>query len=215
MKAAFAGAQAALARTLMATDAPESTAFGLGKLSRVEWRLTVTNLLFEAQQEQAGETMQAWGSRMKDVILKILSARPYAGMALDGKGSLKVPSKKLANVSRSASLSENTTNMPVGRLLDVDTVHAIKGQTHQTTIFFVPHVAKVTECISAVWWSSNPSEEEERRVAYVATTRPEEWFILCVDADCAARLENAQPAFHALFEKRTVKQLLAEFDTSP
>jgi DNA helicase-2/ATP-dependent DNA helicase PcrA len=210
MKAAFAGAQATLARTLMATDAPESTAFGPGKLSRVEWRLTVTNLLFEAHKEQAGETIQAWGSRMKDVILKILSACPYAGMALEGKGSLKVPSKKFANVSRSESLSENTAGVPVGHLLDVDTVHAIKGQTHQTTILFVPHAPNAPECISAVWWSNNPDEGEERRVAYVATTRAEEWFILCVDADCAARLRNAQPAFHALFEERTVNELIAE-----
>jgi hypothetical protein len=48
-------------------------------------------------------------------------------------------------------------------------------------------------------------------VVYVAATRAEEWFILCVDANCAARLQKARPAFHALIEERTVKQLLAEF----
>lgn len=54
-------------------------------------------------------------------------------------------------------------------------------------------------CITTQWWDQY--QTEERRVAYVATTRARRAFILCVHQATYDALRNHQPAFFASFQQ--------------
>jgi DNA helicase II / ATP-dependent DNA helicase PcrA len=82
--------------------------------------------------------------------------------------------------------------------LPVVTVHAVKGETHDVTLFVVPPTATkaaAKRCPSVTWWSGADGDDEERRIAYVALTRSRGDVVLCIDEAAYARLVATQPAF--------------------
>jgi DNA helicase-2/ATP-dependent DNA helicase PcrA len=91
----------------------------------------------------------------------------------------------------------------------VQTVHGVKGETHDVTIFVCPPVNRADRCPSIVWWSANDKDREEKRIAYVAMTRTQGVLIVCVSEDCFQRLTNRQPQFVASFECMTVDEYVA------
>ena len=50
------------------------------------------------------------------------------------------------------------------------TVHGVKGETHDVTIFVCPHTT-AAHCPFTVWWSTGERDREEKRITYVAMTR--------------------------------------------
>jgi DNA helicase-2/ATP-dependent DNA helicase PcrA len=86
------------------------------------------------------------------------------------------------------------------------TVHGVKGETHEITVFACPETTKATRCPSAVWWSTDEKDCEEKRIAYVAMTRTRGDLIVCVSDACYRRLAAAHPEFVASFECMTVAE---------
>ncbi len=55
--------------------------------------------------------------------------------------------------------------------IPVTTVHGVKGETHDVTVFVVPPTATkaaAKKCPSLLWWPGPEADDEERRIAYVA-----------------------------------------------
>ncbi len=84
--------------------------------------------------------------------------------------------------------------------IPVQTVHSVKGETHDVTIFVCPDPAGAGRSLSSVWWSDNEKDREERRIAYVAMTRTQRDLILCVPEKTYQQLCTQQPQFVASFE---------------
>jgi superfamily I DNA/RNA helicase len=89
------------------------------------------------------------------------------------------------------------TLWPEGAILS--TVHGVKGDEFEIVALYYPKPKPqgMLRCISKQWWS--PQDTEERRVAFVATTRAMRTFILCVHNDTYNALRTEQPAFFASF----------------
>ena len=98
---------------------------------------------------------------------------------------------------------------PVLSGVPVQTVHGVKGETHDITLFICPPTRK-TRCPSLVWWSSEQKHREERRIAYVALTRSQEDLIVCVSEMCYARLQTSRQAFIRSFQCMTVDEFIGE-----
>lgn len=86
----------------------------------------------------------------------------------------------------------------------VTTVHGVKGETHNATIF-VCSDTKSNHCPSVMWWA----DREEKRIAYVAMTRTQGDLILCVSDACYRRLYEKRPEFVKSFECRTVDEYVS------
>jgi DNA helicase II / ATP-dependent DNA helicase PcrA len=98
-------------------------------------------------------------------------------------------------------------------LLDiaVQTVHGVKGETHDVTIFVCPPT-RPKRCPSVVWWSADDKDREEKRIAYVAMTRTRGDLIMCVDEACFQRLVSDRPKFTASFKCVTVEEYVMALD---
>jgi DNA helicase-2/ATP-dependent DNA helicase PcrA len=90
----------------------------------------------------------------------------------------------------------------------VQTVHAVKGETHDVTVFVCPDLT-TARCPSTVWWSSDPKHLEERRIAFVAMTRTRDDLLVCVSESCYQRLCRTQAAFVSSFQCLTVAEFAA------
>jgi DNA helicase-2/ATP-dependent DNA helicase PcrA len=96
--------------------------------------------------------------------------------------------------------------------IPVQTVHTVKGETHDVSIFVCPK-ARADRCPSVVWWSDAPEDQEERRIAYVAMTRTRGQLLVLVSEECRDRLIAARPQFVASFESMGVDEFLVELVT--
>lgn len=101
---------------------------------------------------------------------------------------------------------------PVLSGVPVQTVHGVKGETHDVTLFICPHTGK-TRCPSFVWWSSEEKHREERRIAYVALTRSQGDLIVCVSEMCYERLQTSRQAFIGSFKCMTTEEFIRESHT--
>lgn len=91
----------------------------------------------------------------------------------------------------------------------VQTVHGVKGETHDVTVFVCPPPTQAARCPSVVWWSSKDKDREEKRIAYVAMTRSQEDLIVCVSEASYQRLAANRPEFVKEFECMTAKEYLS------
>ncbi len=102
-----------------------------------------------------------------------------------------------------------TTSVVAG--VPTQTVHAVKGETHDITIFVCPDSSTASRCPSAVWWTNSPELLEERRIAYVAMTRTRRDLVVCVSDACYQRLCQSQAAFVGSFLCQTIDECIAAF----
>lgn len=88
------------------------------------------------------------------------------------------------------------------RGVPVQTVHSVKGETHDITIFVIPAIserAAPQKCPSVLWWPNDQNNDEERRIAYVALTRSRNRLLLCMHEATFERLQRTRPEFIAAF----------------
>jgi DNA helicase-2/ATP-dependent DNA helicase PcrA len=100
---------------------------------------------------------------------------------------------------------------PIITDVPVQTVHSVKGETHDVTVFVCPEPSAAPRCPSVVWWSEDAEHREERRIAYVAMTRTRGDLVVCVSDACYQRLRQNRAAFVASFECVTVDEFITAF----
>lgn len=157
-------------------------------------------------------TVHEWQVRAYE-LLRAHAEQLRAKYQLPSVRSRRPPNRRSGH-SRPIATSIQTANVVSDELGDttVLTVHGVKGETHDVTIFVVPVVSERTaprKCPSVLWWPSDPSDDEERRIAYVAFTRSRDQLILCVHQLTYERLQRSRPAFVAAFDSCDVAEFLA------
>jgi superfamily I DNA/RNA helicase len=86
----------------------------------------------------------------------------------------------------------------------------VKGETHDLTVFVCPDPDQASRCPSVVWWSDAAEHQEERRIAFVAVTRTRGHLIVCVSAQCLARLRETRADFVKSFECMSIDDFIAK-----
>lgn len=93
--------------------------------------------------------------------------------------------------------------------VSLQTIHSVKGETHDATVFVIPPTATgKSNCPSELWWNTNPENQEEKRIAYVAMTRSRKDFYLVVSKETAQNLEIKQPTFFKCFETKKIEDFI-------
>lgn len=136
-------------------------------------------------------------------ILRGLLSELVQSEGIDWQRNLRSPSRHSGwNKPAGDSIPVLGSEAAAGRI-DVQTVHSVKGETHDVTLFIVPPTparSVASKCPSVAWWSESEAEDEERRIAYVALTRTRGDLLLCMHEDTVERVRERRPEFVASFQ---------------
>ncbi len=175
-------------------------------LDPVSWKQACLSALLEASRVIDGETFETWGERAGQYVEALLQTLLTANC--NGK-RMRRPGGSDKTRLRSDYLPSPQVASVCERTTTVQTVHAVKGETHDVTIMVCPEPRKTSRCPSTTWWSSNESDQEERRIAFVAFTRTKGDLILCVSEACRDRLLASRADFLADFHVTSVADFVA------
>lgn len=188
-------ASAALAKLLLNDYFPTKPTLDAHHTSPQAWRQAVWHLLTDAAKINSGETWQDWVIRMRTALAEAAAlagiplARARITQALRTTASMNTP--------RQPALAKPATIWPDATVFS--TIHGVKGDEFEVVALYYPKPSAhgLLQCITRQWWNNQATEE--RRVAFVATTRAKRVFILCVHQDTYNALEASQSAFFASF----------------
>lgn len=173
------------------------------------WKRECVEALLEANSEVAGETFELWGKRVADFVQKRLAVLVPTDKDGNGPRKIRLPGNDVKTETRHDYLVAMASSLPKGSHVAVQTVHGVKGETHDLTVFVCPEPNPESRCPSLVWWSNANVDQEERRIAFVAVTRTRGDLIVCVSEQCLARLQNDRAGFVELFECMSIDDLIA------
>lgn len=127
------------------------------------WRALGVAALIEAAGLPVDGTVFDWGTAAKDVLLKYLEAQVDPDQV----------SKRIRNPRSSTKGVQTADYLSDARSKHrrYDTIHGAKGETHEITVLFVPK-SKKGRCPATTWFSGDVDHAEERRVGFVAVSRP-------------------------------------------
>jgi superfamily I DNA/RNA helicase len=157
----------------------------------------VWHLLTSAATTIDGETWYDWVLRLRT---NLATAATMVGITLEQQRVTAVlRATNAMRTPRQPATPPALTPWPEGTLLS--TVHGVKGDEFEiVTLYYPKPKTKGTlRCITKQWW--NDQDTEERRVAFVATTRAMRIFILCVHKETYNALQTEQRAFFASFNE--------------
>lgn len=204
-------ARGALLQILLGEPAASDALLKDAGINAHELRLAAASMLESTKPENAVETAWMWAERAKETMLPLISQRGWERPDGDPL-SVKSPPKKLQSIPIYSSLVLPPSNRAIGvGLPAVRTVHGVKGETHDTTILYVPPAQGSRRCVSETWWSSDQQYAEERRIAFVAATRSRQDFVLCVAPATAKNLSGLHPDFVRCFKQITTDEFLARY----
>ena len=193
---AFEGVSAAFSKVLFGTELiPED---GLKRLesSEFEWRRECISFVLEADRQAHDCTFYDWGCHVRDGIEDVLVGLGW-WHAVDSPLAPRRPYKTMSKSSGWPASHHGHSDGKLPRILKdvlVKNIHQTKGETYDVVVWFVPD-SSPQECPSLTWWSARSSDLEERRVAYVATTRTTSLLVLALPVDVLARLRVTRPQF--------------------
>lgn len=197
--------EAALGRVLLGTEAPTEEELTRVGLPRPEWRYGLTQLLFAAAAvTDPEENAYTWGCRMLEEMAALFERRGWTEIR-----ELKMPKRPRRSTEDRPRPSAPQDSDEVGGSLAIQTVHATKGETHYITLLFIPK-GQAKLCPSKTWWPGPEDDGEERRVAFVAASRPKHSFILVVHEDTFERLQEFRPEFVAAFSIHSMQAFLKD-----
>lgn len=215
--AALAAARTAIELAMFDEDGVDDTALIAREIDPTEWKALAIRCLLGANALPTTGTVLEWQLDAYSLLQQELGRFGSATGRYPEKKVRRPHARDKKPKLHGAAIRESLpdlgeTLVGFGEVL-VQTVHAVKGETHQATVFVCPPTkgaAGAKRCPSSLWWSSKESDAEERRVAYVAVTRSSGDLALCVDESAYERLCAQRPEFVRLFECRTVTELEKE-----
>ena len=161
------------------------------------WRQATWRLLSTAAARHDVETWRDW-------VIRLRGALSEAGQLVktpleDATINRRLKTTQAMNVPRNPPQQAEPVLWPEGTTLD--TIHGVKGDEFEIVALYCPRPLNrgLQRCITTQWW--DPLQTEERRVAYVATTRARRVFILCVHQTTHDALRNQQQRFFESFRQ--------------
>jgi len=174
---------------------PTRTALERRQITATSWRQATWRVLSTAATRRDAEEWRDWVTRLRPALRE---AAQLVNQPLDDATiNRRLQATQAMNVRRHPAQQVQAVAWPDGTTLD--TVHGVKGDEFEIVAFYCPRPVNRgrQRCITTQWW--NPLQTEERRVAYVATTRAKRVFILCVHQATHDALRTQQQAFFASF----------------
>jgi DNA helicase-2/ATP-dependent DNA helicase PcrA len=159
------------------------------------WRQATWRVLSTAATRHDVEQWRDWVTRLRPALRE---AAQLVNHPLDEATiNRRLQATQAMNVPRHPPQQAQPLAWPDGTTFD--TVHGVKGDEFEIVALYCPRPANrgLQRCITTRWW--HPQQTEERRVAYVATTRAKRIFILCVHQTTHDALRDQQQAFFAGF----------------
>jgi hypothetical protein len=205
---ALAAAKAALDLAVFGSEGHEDADQSSRGIRSDEWKKLAVECLLSANEEVIGESLYDWGLRVAEVIRQrvvMIVARSQEPLEIP---TIRKPQCKYKSVERGGFLFKPEGVTQAVQSIPLQTVHAVKGETHDTTVFICPPISRSDRCPSNVWWSDDPADKEERRIAYVAVTRTQGDLVLCVCEETWERLRTQRPGFVALCECATIDEFV-------
>lgn len=201
-RGALGAASAALSHVAFGSAAFRDADLSSMDQDEESWRILSVSALMAATSLSLDQRLFDWGSAANQILLGTLD-----GLVKHSEVSrrLRQPKKTTKEVEATAFL-ENKAHITSRRC---DTVHGAKGETHQVTLLFVPRSSS-DRCPATTWFSDSPEHGEERRVGFVAVTRPRQGLVLCVHRTTFERLAANAPDFVAEFDVRDAASLKAQ-----
>lgn len=167
------------------------------------WKRLVTDTLLAASDCMATGTLYEWQQRVSEVLERCIRSSGIPNTATFAARTIK-PQKRGEHAAPASTFLPELTAQPT---LAVDTVHAVKGETHDVTVYVCQDTTD-TYCPSRLWWSSKEADRERKRIAYVGMTRTKSDLFLCVSVGCFERLRAVRSEFVADFETMTVDEFV-------
>lgn len=113
------------------------------------WKRACIDVLIEANREVTGETFGARANRMSAYVgVRLATFFLRDGTGLNAK--IRQPTRKVKQKLRSNYLVSERPTITQSHGAPVQTVHAVKGQTHDLTVFVSPEPSKEERCPSVV-----------------------------------------------------------------
>ncbi|MBI2265266.1 MAG: hypothetical protein HYU64_08855 [Armatimonadetes bacterium] len=206
---ALAKAKASVGVALFNTEAPTNEMLEAKRIQEVAWKLGVVRILLSAHADKSEEDLFDWGCRTKKVLEDYVTKMRWVKSKGDWGCRLKNPASMLKKEPRSRYVPAIVEHTEETRDFKITTIHGVKGETHDVTVLYVPKTG-VEQCPAATWWPAKPDHKEERRVAFVATSRPRHLFVLCAHENTVDRLRKVHPDFVALFQEIALDNKLSE-----
>jgi len=204
--AALAAARAALELVIFEYEGVEDAELERHGIDPSRWKRLAVDCLLHASAEAISGNVYDWQTNVGKILDEELDKFGFAPPLQFTAGKLK-PQRRGEDWDKACGDYLPQIGTPPEGLADVPvtTVHSVKGETHNVTIFVCPDT-KANHCPSVMWWS----DCEEKRIAYVAMTRTQGDLIICVSTACYRRLCEKQPEFVKSFECRTVEEYVSD-----
>ena len=215
---ALACARAALELAVFGHEGVTDEELANHKIEPQEWKALAVRCLMKCNSVDSAIPMQQWqvaaGLIMDETIqgFGLPTSLPFTPGRLrpnNLSGRNRTAAGADALFSEFAPIDAN--RIDVRNALAVQTVHGVKGETHDVTVFIWPPTSTHHPCPSQAWWPADIADAEERRIAYVAMTRTRGDLVVCVSEDCYQRLCQARAEFVASFNSVTVDEFIAAF----
>lgn len=168
-------------------------------IPRSRWRMASYSLLSRCATIINGETWNEWTVRARDAVV---SAAVELGLSrIDVRrsvGRLFQASNPGGNAER--AVSEVIGESEIEVFEDVSTIHGAKGREYDTVVIVCPKPTAGHPCPSSSWWPTDASSQEEKRIAFVATSRAASTVVLCVHEKTLEDLRANHADFFGEFE---------------
>jgi len=186
-KKAAASAQAAIDLAIFKHEGVSSEELELRNISEFDWKYLALKCLVRSAGIATSQTLYAWQIAAGLAMHEEFQKCPWLRDLLP------------ENVLKPKQVEGWDTNMDVIIPTDVaeeqpgfpvETIHGVKGETHDVTMMVFDDARSVNRCPSHIWWSDDAEHKEEKRIAYVGMTRSRADLLLLVSTECAARLSE-------------------------